>query len=81
MQKSKIEKLIKSFNELDLGGIFEVKSIHYCGKYIMEIKECDAEKHHIYLHPDIVRWANKNRLRLSVQNIGSGGDYMRIVIL
>ena len=81
MQNSKVEKLIKSFDELDLRGIYTIKSIYYCGEHIIEIKECDAEKHYIYLHPDIVRWANNNGLQMAVQNIGNGEDYMRIIII
>lgn len=81
MQINKINKLIESFDELDLAGIYTINSIYYCGEHLIEIKECDAMKHYIYLHPDIVEWANENGLQMTVQNIGNGDDYMRIIIL
>ena len=81
MQKSKMKELIKRFDELDLRGIYTIKSIYYCGEHIIEIKECDAGKHHIYIHPDIVQLVNKNRLQMTVQNVGDGDDYMRIIII
>lgn len=81
MEENKIDKIIESFNELDLGDIYTIKSTYYCGEPIIEISECYEEKHYIYLHPDIVRWANNNGLQMAVQNIGNGEDYMRIIII
>lgn len=81
MEENKIDKIIESFEELDLGDIYTIKSTYYCGEPIIEIKECDAGKHHIYIHPDIVQLVNKNRLQMAVQNVGNGEDYMRIIII
>lgn len=66
MQNRKIEKLIKSFDELGLQDEYHLEFNHYFDYYFFSIIPNRANFEYICIHPLIVRWANEDGLVLSV---------------
>lgn len=67
----------------DLGGLegYEVKKHLYCGTWAIEINEQEKRKHCILIPSKVIEACYKNYTCPTIQNVGDGKEYQRIIIM
>lgn len=78
MEQKIANKIMSDLNSLD--G-YEVKKYLYCGTWVIEINEMEKRKHCILIPARVIEACYKNYKCPTIQNIGNGEEYQRIIIM
>lgn len=78
MTKEQAKEIVEElYNE----SAYNLDIIPCYGEFLVRISEKQMFEHHMYINPKIVELIHKRGLSVSVQNVGDGQKYMRIVLM